>query len=394
MDIAELRRLFAAYLDGTISPEYHERLSAAVHEEGDADWQSALEPLIHETAPDEPFNKQEWEPVIQYILNSQAPVIRMRTNRKIRWIAAAAVLLLLSLATYFIFFNNRQVNVERAIVKQDIPAPASHKATLRLADGRIIILDTVHTGNIAANASKISEGELQYEANTTTVQFHTLSVPKGSRPMQLRLADGTQVWLNVGSSITYPTAFVGKERRVSVVGEAYFEVATKTIPAGNKTPFIVDVDGRAEVEVLGTHFNIKAYNDETTIKTTLLVGSVSVRQSAPDSYRARQSAVLKPGQQAFIDQSTFQLINPDIEEVMAWKNGIFKFNKADIRSIMQQVARWYDVEIRYEGEISGSFGGTIPNDVNISRLLAMLELTDHVRFNINGRTITVKPYSK
>jgi len=208
-----------------------------------------------------------------------------------------------------------------------------------------------------------------------------MSTPKGGQ-YQLTLQDGTKVWLNAASSITYPAAFVDRMRRVKVKGEVYFEVAK------NKTkPFIVDIDGGSSVEVLGTSFNINAYSDEDNSRTTLLEGSVRV--VGPGS----NSVMLKPGQQAVVGSGTGVSMRSDIdtEEVMAWKDGYFEFDGASLETVLRQLARWYDVEIDYGGHVPAkTFIGEIPRDASLSVVLNVLEKTG-VHFRIQGRNIVVLP---
>jgi ferric-dicitrate binding protein FerR (iron transport regulator) len=197
------------------------------------------------------------------------------------------------------------------------------------------------------------------------------------------LSDGTKVWLNAASSLRFPTAFVGSERKVEMTGEGYFEVAHN-----DKKPFLVRAGGM-DVEVLGTHFNINAYEDEEAVKTTLLEGKV--RASAGHD----QAVVLKPGEQARLSQSNAQLStlnNINVEEVIAWKNGKFQFGEAmDIGMVMRQLSRWYDLDVVYDGKVTGHIGGTISRNVKISEVLKMLEMTGAVHFVIRNREVIVKP---
>jgi ferric-dicitrate binding protein FerR (iron transport regulator) len=193
------------------------------------------------------------------------------------------------------------------------------------------------------------------------------------------LADGTKVWLNAASSLRFPAAFAGKERIVELNGEGYFEVAKNA-----SMPFHVRVHDM-DVQVLGTHFNINAYTDETAMRTTLLEGSVQVSQG-------EQTQLLTPGQQAAASQNgQIQLADGvDVEEVMAWKNGMFQFQGADLETILRQAARWYDIDVEYKQRISDRFSGQISKNVNLSQLLKILELTGKVHFEIEGRKIIVK----
>lgn len=319
-----------------------------------------------------------------FVTKQEAPVKRIGTWK--RWLAAASILFILGAATYFIFSNRSAETIPVAQSDNDVKAPAKTKATLTLADGRIILLDTADKGFIVANASKINDEAIVYENSPTKVEYHTLTVPRGSKPIQLQLADGSEIWLNVGSSIRYPTAFTEAERNVTITGEAYFEIVKN-----EKKKFIVSVND-VRVEVLGTHFNINAYDDESTMNTTLLEGSVRVQSTVG----SQQSALLKPGQQVkwpldlIAIGSPFTISHsPDLIEVMAWKNGIFRFKGADISSVMRQLARWYDIDVKYKGKVpEGHLSGIINRNVNLSEVLKMLELSD-VKFILDGRQLTV-----
>lgn len=286
--------------------------------------------------------------------------------------------------------------------------PGGDKAMLTLADGRTIVLDSVQNGAIANDGSIVvnkQEGAVVYEhaatANTNTaVSYNTLSTPRGGQ-YKVVLPDGSQVWLNAASSITYPTAFSSNERKVSISGEAYFEVHKDAAH-----PFRVVVAATAThpesvVEVLGTHFNVNAYNDENVVRTTLLEGKVRVNQLAISNGQlaknAERSVVLKPGEQAVlaaalpIHDSRFTIHDADVEEATAWKNGLFQFQDATLPTIMRQIARWYNVEIEYKGNIDKQFIGKIPRHVPLSTLLQILESTGWVHFKIEGAKVIVSP---
>lgn len=263
--------------------------------------------------------------------------------------------------------------------------PGGNKAILTLHDGSKIVLNDAREGTLAQQGNtkivKLANGQLAYNQTNTLpakVLYNTMTTPRGGQ-YKLILPDGTQVWLNSASSITYPTAFVGNERNVSISGEAYFEVAKD-----KSKPFHVK-SGNQTVDVLGTHFNIMAYADEDAIKTTLLEGSVRVVEN-------NITSMLKPGQQAIVDkQGGIKITAASIDEALAWKNGYFKFNRVDIRFIMRQVARWYDVDIVYQGRFpKDEFVGKIGRGENISQVLRILELDD-VHFKIEDKKIIVLP---
>jgi transmembrane sensor len=304
----------------------------------------------------------------------------------LKFIAGVAVVLIGGLVIYS-YHNSIKEGV--AVVK-NIPAktnitPGSNKAVLTLQDGSTIVLNDAKEGTLAqqgnANIVKMANGQLVYnktDAQPEKVLFNTMTTPRGGQ-YKLTLPDGTDVWLNSASSITYPTAFVGNERNVSITGEAYFEVAK------DKTkPFHVKA-GSQTIEVLGTHFNVMAYADEDVIKTTLLEGSVKVQGD-------KESGILKPGEQSVINKNgELKVSVASVDEAMAWKNGYFKFNRVGIKYIMRQLSRWYDVDVMYEGRVKeDEFVGTIGRSENIVQALHLLELAN-VHFKIQDKNIIVLP---
>lgn len=299
----------------------------------------------------------------------QQPGAVITMNRRRRWwMTAAVVLLLAGAATWSVVRLNRndKVTAVAPVTLMDA-APGSNKAVLTLAGGKRIVLDSAVSGTLAregnAKIEKLANGELVYKvspaANDETV-YHTLSTPRGGQ-YQLTLPDGTKVWLNAASSITYPTAFSGTQRKVSITGEAYFEVAGK---AG--APFSVSINEHTEVEVLGTRFNVNAYGDEASINTTLLQGAVRVVASD-------RTQLLAPGQQAQVSNgpAPIRLIrDADINGAIAWKDGSFAFTNADLHTVMRQLARWYNVEVRYEGNVpDAKFTGEIERELSLSQVL-------------------------
>ena len=215
------------------------------------------------------------------------------------------------------------------------------------------------------------------------ILYNTISTPRGGQ-YQLILADGTKVWLNSSSSLRFPSNFTGDERKVTLTGEGYFEVAKNAA-----MPFKVEVAGKEEVKVLGTHFNINAYEDESNINTTLLEGKVEVT-----SFANKFSNILSPGQQAKLNTAGQIKINNqvDVEQVVAWKNGVFQFgDEMDIYSVMKQISRWYDLEVTYKGNVSGDIGGSISRNVTVSKVLNMLEIASELKFEVNGRKVLVMP---
>jgi ferric-dicitrate binding protein FerR (iron transport regulator) len=267
-------------------------------------------------------------------------------------------------------------------------APGRSQATLTLADGRTVLLDQARRGVLArqgaSQVQKTADGQLRYATGAaagSALLFNTVATPRGGQ-YQLTLPDGSQVWLNAASSLRFPVAFGGAERRVELTGEAYFEVAKDAAH-----PFKVAARG-AEVTVLGTHFDVQAYADEPALAATLLEGSVRLRQGA-------QQALLRPGQQAQPQpqpDGTIRVRAVDVQHAVAWKNGYFVFNDEPIEAIMRQVARWYDVDVRYQGPLTNKdFNGKISRYKDAAAVLRVLELTGAVHFTTEGRRITVQP---
>jgi ferric-dicitrate binding protein FerR (iron transport regulator) len=235
----------------------------------------------------------------------------------------------------------------------------------------------------------LHDGRLTYDPireKTTETVYNTMTTPRG-RQFQLTLPDGTMVWLNAASSIRYPTVFTGTERQVEITGEAYFEV-TKNI----KMPFRVRVDDRADIEVLGTHFNVNAYENEKTLNTTLLEGSIRVLTVSGEqtSRKMTDGVILKPGQQAQLRTELHVFNNTDIDKVMAWKNGAFNFEDLPLEEAMRQLERWYDIKVKYENGVPDiRFGGKIGRDVSLADLLQILAGTK-LKFRIEkGRELII-----
>jgi ferric-dicitrate binding protein FerR (iron transport regulator) len=294
------------------------------------------------------------------------------------------------------------VVVNSGKVRQDV-LPGKQGAILTLADGSHIVLDSLGNGVVTTQGNQriiLSNGRILYKGiNGVTPEkalYNTMSTPKG-RQYQLVLPDGSKVWLNAASSITYPIAFTGNERVVTVTGEAYFEVThlSRALSPGvgaGKVPFIVKINTPSgngeEVDVLGTHFNINAYDDESAIKTTLLEGSVRMTKGS-------NSLLIRPGQQAvFLNHSSGEkgiVSEVDVDQVMAWKEGLFNFEGADLKTVLRQLGRWYDVEIVFEGNIpQRKFGGEIPMNLNLSQVLQLLEKIE-VKYRIEGKKLVVTP---
>lgn len=370
-------------------PEHNRQLASIIDKE-----------LYEHTFESEPDNKllaaiqQNLHSGIQAEKEKRAKVIRLT-----RRLAVASVLVIgiCGVAWWWLTAKKptqNQIVQTKPVNDKNAITPGGNKAILKLSDGREIVLDSVANGALAqqgnSQVTKTKSGELVYLSAEASAKagvvsqsnWNTLATPRGGQ-YQLVLADGSKVWLNASSSLRYPTAFTGKERRVELTGEGYFEVARNA-----SMPFHVQVNNM-DVEVLGTHFNINSYSDEPAIRTTLLEGSVKVmnRQSAIGN----NSVVLTPGKQAALNaDSRLTIADADVEQVMAWKNGLFQFKAAGIETVLRQAARWYDVEFVYKGNIPERFSGQISRSANAEQLLKILELTGKVKFEIDGKTITVK----
>jgi transmembrane sensor len=338
------------------------------------------------------YDVEKSRKILESRLTITRPVHRVHFL-KTAWIRYAAAIIILFGIGALIYLTNQK---EKPSVTQTNPnpvqndvTPGGNKATLTLADGSKIILDSAKSGQLAreANATitKTSDGKIVYNADEKLgdrILMNTMSTPRGGQ-YQLALPDGSQVWLNAESSITYPTAFASNERKISVTGEAYFEIAK------DKTkPFRVDI-GNATIEVLGTHFNVNAYKEEPTKNITLLEGSVKISLEKS----VHTSIILKPGQQGQLnpDQQKLSLAaNPDVEQVMAWRNGLFNFNSRSFADVMQLLGRWYDVEIVYEGKIPDTpIRGEMGRDLNLSQVLNALKVMG-VNYVIEGKKLIVR----
>ncbi len=342
----------------------------------------------------------------------QVPLVEMESRKGIGWWkypAAAAVILGLAIGGYAYFKREGdagQVTAQGSFSKKTTIHPGGDKATLTLADGSTIALDSARNGGLALQGatqiSKPQNGQLAYTFSqdhggrtgeevasaAIPVLYNSVSTPRGGQ-YRLILPDGTRVWLNAASSLRFPTAFQGKERNVELKGEAYFEVAKNAAK-----PFIVMGEG-FQVHVLGTNFDVMAYDDEGAVKTTLIQGSVKVMAG-------ESAALLRPGQQAQVwhksvagheaGTNTVKVVSDiDADESLAWKNGYFQFNSADISAVMRQIARWYDVEVVYEGTVTRQhFDGRIQRNLSLSQICESLE-GEGLHIKRTGRQITIKP---
>ncbi|MGJ1197212.1 FecR family protein [Sphingobacterium spiritivorum] len=312
-------------------------------------------------------------------------VVGYRSSIWMKWGAISASLLIV-LGAVWMVKKNKEITRTESIAAKNRIIPGGDKAMLILEDGTQVDLENIQSGAINNKgkyiAAKVADGKLEYrDADTKTaslVSYHTLRTPKGGQ-FQLRLPDGTTAWLNAASSIRYPTAFVGAERKVEISGEVYFDVKKQ-----NGRHFIVQTNNQ-EIKVLGTRFNVFAYTDESFVQTSLIEGKVQV------DIKDRQ-LMLKPGLSAVYNKNTDKIrtISFDPDEVLAWQQGYFNFNAEPIESVMRKISRWYDVEIYYEGDMKDKmFSGTLSRFSDVKDILDVMTLTGVVKFKIKDRKIYV-----
>lgn len=378
-----LKELFEKYVDKTISQEEHAELFMYIRNpESKQDILDFMDIYNKEVQSDALVHEVDWDTMYANITNQSTKEKRRFAIWK--YAAAAVLLLVAGLALYR---NNNIVKKDKKSIltyKNDV-LPGGKKAVLTLADGSQIALTDKAQGKLATqgaiNIERDAQGRIVYKVNNDAIndgqKINVLSTPEGGT-FSVVLSDGSKVWLNAVSSIKFPAAFNGDERRVEIKGEAYFEIAKDA-----KRPFYVK-NGNAEIKVLGTHFNVMAYPDEYRSELTLLEGSV---QFTKDGH----SELLKPGRQIqYVESSTStKQVEANVEEVMAWKNDLFVFNNTNFDEIMKDLMRWYNVKIKYEGDKPDiSFTGVIPRNANVSKVLKALELTGDVTFGIENNVIT------
>lgn len=379
MNETEILALLQKYDKGTLSNEDKDKLDA---------W------YLHKASNSKlQLSQQELGDSHEYLksklpLQQEAKVIRLWPR-----VAVAASIVLL-LGTGLFYFTKPKEPIIQVVEKQQEIAPGGNRGVLTLSNGKQIVLSAISVTDTIAKEGKNEEVTIKMNANGVITyvinpnadvpkdnvnSFNTLSTPTGGQ-YNIVLADGTKVYLNSVSSIKYPTQFNGDQRVVELDGEAYFEV-TKN----KKKPFVVK-SGNQSIEVLGTHFNVHAYNNESVVKTTLLEGSVAI------TYK-NQKAILKPGQQSNVsdDFNKIAIREVDTEATIAWKNGRFKFDNANLRTVMKQLERWYGIKVEYRGDVSDVRfnGGTFMNK-NLSEVLKVLELSN-IKCKVEGKTVIVYP---
>ncbi|MBV7529765.1 FecR family protein [Chitinophaga sp. sic0106] len=393
MTPAQFATLLDQYLNDTLDAEGLQQLRAALDQEQFREqFEAAIDRQLQlpAAAGPEAVKARLWER-LQPAATAGPEMVKAQLrntpaqHRTVWWprLAVAASLLLL-ISAGALYWKLRQPAQGTVVAHKALPVPGSDKAILTLADGTQVTLDSANTTLAMQGNSQVqlSGGQLAYNGNGTTgpVQYNMLQVPRGGQ-FRIVLADGSRVWLNAASTLRYPASFQGSDRTVELTGEAYFEIA----PAANQ-PFFVKVNNNT-IQVLGTSFNVMAYTEEPTIRTTLLEGAIALKTP-------KVTTRLQPGQLATTtpDGSTNVATAPDVEEMVAWKNGYFMFNHEKIPGVMRQIARWYDVEIEYAGKIPADreFGGKINRNSSIEEVIRILELSK-IHVKLSNHKIIVQP---
>ncbi|QEC45079.1 FecR family protein [Pseudobacter ginsenosidimutans] len=384
----EFEELFRKYLGDNMTQEEFLRWKQMMQDDAySQELEAHLEALVNtdqsSAGIDAPVEKM-YRHIAAGSLPSQRKSVQMR--HYIRLAAAAVVLLLAGAGMFVLFLDNGKKHTDpmKPVIAESLDMlPGSNGAVLTLANGKMVVLDNMQNGVISleSNGKAVLEnGALKYEADGSTageIQFNTVTTAKG-RQFQVRLPDGSRAWLNAASSLTYPTRFAGEERNVKVTGEVYFEVSRQ-----KNMPFKVVTPDQSFIEVTGTSFNVNAYHDEAAVTTTLTEGAVNVH--AGNRYRA-----IRPGQQAAVKGGQINVIDgADTSQVLAWKNGVFDLNNAELPTVMRQLARWYDVNIEYEKQPPVRFGGKMQRNLKLSQVLNGLSGMG-VQFRIEeGRKLVV-----
>jgi ferric-dicitrate binding protein FerR (iron transport regulator) len=379
----KFQELIDKYLTNAILAEEQEQLFDMIERK---EYRADLEKVVKE-AMDMPFEAEEDEALRERIFG----LLQQRKNRATvlrgyfrRWTwSAASVILILASVLFFRTINKKSNTPAFTTATVADIGPGKDGAILTLADGSHLVLDSLDNGVIATQngvQAILKNGQLAYEAKehiAGEAVYNTMTTPKG-RQYHMALPDGTEVWLNAASSIYFPTVFSGKERAVTITGEAYFEVAHDP-----RHPFTVTA-GKTTIEVLGTHFNVMAYDNEAEMKTTLVEGSVKISDEG-------RTAVLRPGEELQLNAQQFKVIrDADVEAAIAWKNGWFVFKDAGVETVMKQLERWYNISVKYEGRIpEKQLNGKVSRNASLSELMEMLSFYDDMKCSIEGNTVII-----
>ena len=367
--------LLQGYITDTLTPPEVEEFLQLV-KDGDLRLPDAVQHLL-ETADHPPLPPEKEAELAGAILRRARRAERSR--RPVYWLAAAAMLVIAGAGLLYTFRQERPAAPMQIVSVNSKVQPGYNQATLVLADGTTVPLDSAGNRQIRRNIRQ-SNGQLHYTAGNHASQINTLVTPKGGR-FSITLPDGSKVWLNSASSLRYPTAFTGQQRVVELKGQGYFEIAQ----APSK-PFVVKVNDM-EVQVLGTRFDVMAYEDEKAVNTTLLSGAVRVKNAAV-------AQTLRPGQQAVLEggRTHIAVQQADTAKAIAWKNGLFLFDNMDLETILREISRWYNVEVVYHVKPSAElYGGAISRSMSLEAVLHMLEGSGFNHLQLEGRKITVLP---
>ena len=393
MNQQRAKTLFEQYLNETLPPEDIWELKRAIHDDR---FRVLFDELLKNAFKDSSFEETD-DDAKQAVLNilnlkisqqNEAELGKNKQRRLIpfRWLAGAAALLFIALGAGWLFLHEDKKEGKQNTYSHNI-RPGGNRATLTLSNGKKLILTDALNGQLAnesgVQVNKTKQGEIVYMITSRknsaqqALPYNTLTTKRGEQ-FQVVLPDGSHVWLDAVSSLRYPVAFSGNERKVELTGQGYFEVTHNAA-----MPFIVKT-AKTEVQVLGTHFNVSAYDDASDDKTTLLEGSVKVKSS-------NSTALLKPGDQAVSDNNGHLNISHDVdvEQETAWKNGLFIFKGAGIQEIMAKASRWYDIDVIYKGNIPKKrLNGRMSREVDISELLGILQF-EGIKFRMEGKNLVI-----
>lgn len=381
MDPIQENELFERYLQDKCTPEERRRVETWYREQaaGRSMPSQTRDPLVQ--------REQGWASILLRIG-------KIRRTRQLRTVAAiAAAILLFLFSGLFIYLSNPsgtgQIgsdDKETLTKSEEDISPGGKRAVLKLSDGRIIELDSLHSGIVSGpNGVQYTDGSQVWDGVMAAVegpvgqkgiQDVVLSTPRGGN-YEAILPDGSRVWLNAASSLVYPLTFSDEIREVELEGEAYFDITHNP-----SVPFVVKSNGQ-EIEVLGTEFNVSAYSDESVMRTTLVSGKIMVSDS-----QGTKRITLQPGEQAVVDGDHIVVNEVDVDQFIAWKDGLIIFRQADFHTLLKQIERWYDVTFEIQvAELPMTFSGEVPRNVNLSAILRVLELNTTLNFTINGRRI-------